>query len=203
MTMKSRKKMNIEEANLIDKWIYILLYANNHEAIRGRIRFTKEFFLIAKKLVPELFKVSEFFGYHFGPYSTRMGVRINKLKAQRKVKAEMTNQDWEYSLTEDGLEIAKELINELSEDLIQKVIKIKADNKKRSLKSLLKEIYLEYPEYAQRSIIYHDVTKEEVDLEKLPPVDDGPGFVAAISSEKKEISLKNNAARSFLDLINE
>jgi len=153
--VKSRKEMNIEEANLIDKWIYVLLYANNHEAIRGRIRFANEFFLIAKKLVPKLFKVSEFFGYHFGPYSTRMGVRINKLKAQKKVKAEMINQNWEYSLTEDGLKIAKELIDGLSKALIQKVVKIKADNKKRSLKSLLKEIYLEYPEYAQKAIIYH------------------------------------------------
>ena len=203
MVQTSTRKMNPEEAELIDKWIFVLLAANNNEGIRGRIRFIKDFFLVAKKFVPDLFEVSQFYPYHFGPYSTRFGVRVNELRNTGLIQAELVGKDWEYVLTEDGRQKATSASNDVAGDLSQSIQTIKVKNRDLSLRDLLKEIYLDYPEYAKRAIRKGEISRERVDLASLPQIDDGPGFVASADPEEREIDLKGKAARLFLHLISD
>jgi hypothetical protein len=128
---------------------------------------------------------------------------MNDLKQKGCVGALVQNQDVLYYLTELGRNIGREYISDADEDLIQKVAITKKYNNEISLKNLLRETYLEYPEFAKRSIIAKDVTYESVNLKELPKIKDGPGFVASVLSEKREISLKGDAARLFLKLISE
>ncbi len=201
MVKKSRIEMNQEEADLIDKWIFLLLAANNNEPIKGRVRFMKEFFLFAINHNKKLFDISEFYPYHFGPYSTRVAFRMNFLKTNELIGAEFKNQDWEYFLTEEGLYNAKKSYEETSNESLDALGIIKNNNKRLSLKDLLKEIYVDYPKYALRSIIKEEITKEKIKPEDLIVIDDGPGFVSSVSLEEEEIELKEEAAKRYLELI--
>jgi len=201
MVKKSRIKMTQEEADLIDKWIYLLLATNNNDPIRGRVRFMKEFFLFSINHNKELFDIAEFYPYHFGPYSTRVAFRMNFLKNTEHIGAEFKNQDWEYLLTEEGLNRAYESKVGASIRTLKALTTIKNNNKRLSLKNLLKEIYLDYPEYALRSIIKEEITKEKVKTEDLIIIDDGPGFVSSVYLDEGEIELKEEAAKRFLKLI--
>ncbi|MFW9972718.1 MAG: hypothetical protein ACFFDF_21210 [Candidatus Odinarchaeota archaeon] len=201
MVKKSRIEMNQEEADLIDKWIFLLLAANNNEPIKGRVRFMKEFFLFAINHNKKLFDISEFYPYHFGPYSTRVAFRMNFLKTNELIGAEFKNQDWEYFLTEEGLDNAKKSYEETSNESLDALSIIKNNNKRLSLKDLLKEIYVDYPKYALRSIIKEEITKEKIKPEDLIVIDDGPGFVSSVSLEEEEIELKEEAAKRYLELI--
>lgn len=203
MVKKSRVDMNQKEADLIDKWIYLLLATNNNEPIKGRVRFMKEFFLFAKNHHKELFEIAEFYPYHFGPYSTRVAVRMNILKSHEYIKAEYKGQDWNYSLTKEGLNRADISKEGISNDGLNALINIKEKNRKLSLKGLLKEIYVDYPEYASRSIIKGEVLKKKINSKKLIVIDDGPGFVSSIPLEENEIRLKEKAAKRFLELISD
>ena len=201
MVKKSRIEMNQEEADLIDKWIFLLLAANNNEPIKGRVRFMKEFFLFAVNHNKELFDISEFYPYHFGPYSTRVAFRMNSLKTNELIGVEFKNQDWEYFLTEKGLDKAEKSCEETINENLGALSIIKNNNKRLSLKDLLKEIYVDYPKYALRSIIKEDITKEKIKPENLIIIDDGPGFVSSVSLEEEEIELKEEAAKRYLELI--
>lgn len=195
--------MNKEEADLIDELILALLAVNNNEPIRGRIRFTKELFIYSIKFDKELFEVFEFYPYYFGPYSTRMAARVNFLKDYNYITAEYSNYDWKYFLSDKGLNEASKFLKEIPSEKLRHLGEIKKRNRKLSLKNLLKELYTEYPKYTTRSIIKKDILRVKIKPEDLEPIDDGPGFVASMPLEEQEITLKDKAARKFLELISD
>lgn len=187
----------------IKKWIYLLLATNNSEPIKGRIRFTKEFFLITKKLSPKTFENSEFYSYHFGPYSTRFAVCVNQMIDLNHIKYFFRNCDFNYALSAEGKKKAQNLLKNLAKTPRKYIEEIKNKSKKQSLKQMLKEIYTNNPEYVIRSIIKPDVLFQEVDLNSLEELDDGPGFVAAVNTQQKDTVLKGDKARRFLHLLQE
>ncbi len=203
MVKKSNIEMTKREQELIDKNIFLLLWANNNDPIKGRVRFIKEFFVYAKKYNETLFQAAEFFPYYFGPYSVRLAYRINFLKFQGYIKPIYKNMDWYYTLSNKGLELANFISNESNKETIKKISKIKSYNRNLNLKNLLKDIYIDYPEFTGRSLIKDEITKLDIDQVKLLKVNDGPGFVAPISPEEKEIVLKGSAARKYFNLISD
>lgn len=94
MIKRSTRKMNEKQAALIDKWLIVLLASNSNDPIKGRIRFIKDFFLIAKKYLPDLYEACQFYPYYFEPYSTRFAERVNVLKHKKIIQARLKNQDW-------------------------------------------------------------------------------------------------------------
>lgn len=203
MVKKSQKYMKSEEAELIDKWIIILLSSDNNAPIKGRIRFTKDFFLIAEKFLHDLYNASEFYPYHFGPYSTRFGVRVNNLRKNNLIQAKLVNQDWEYSLTEKGIKLVNFLIEDIPEDLLKNIENIKTKNKSLPLKQILKDLYIDYPNFAKRSIKKVEYSREKTNLSRFEKIKDGPGFVAPFALGEREIELKGKAAKIFLKLLSE
>ena len=195
--------MKPEEAKLIDKWIIILLSSNNNDPIKGRIRFTKDFFLIAEKYLTDLYKASEFYPYHFGPYSTRFAVRVNNLIKRNIIQVKLVNQDLKYLLTEEGIQLAKSLRENITEESLKNIKFIKNKNKNLQLKQLLKEIYIDYPRFAKRALKKVEYSQEQVDLSNFEKINDGSGFVAPFSLGEREIELKGKAAKYFLKLISE
>jgi len=195
--------MNTNQAALIDKWIIVLLASNNNDPIKGRIRFTKDFFLIAKKFLPDLYEICQFYPYHFGPYSTRFAERVNVLKHEEIIQARLKYQDWEYYLSDSGCNIASEFIKDIDQNLLFKVSKIKEKNKNLKLRELLKELYLDYPYFAKKAVKRSEYLLEKVNLEDYDFIDDGPGFIASFKSKEREIKLKDEAAKLFLKLLSE
>ena len=195
--------MSKKNAEIIDKWIYALLNCDNSKAIKGRIRFTKEFFLVAAKYIPKLYNIADFYLHHFGPYSTLFGVRMNHLKNETKhIQAIYKNGDWSYSLTEEGKKEAKKQISDIPAELLNNIGDIKRKNEKLSLKELLKEIYINYSDFAVRAAFREDIVVEKVKLKDLPVIDDGPGLVVPFLSEE-EVVLEGEAASNFLKILSE
>lgn len=190
--------MSKKTANILDKWIFVVLSANNYEGITGRIRMTKEFFLLAKNHVPELWEVAQFYPYHFGPYSTRLAVRMNTLSKQGLVSATVHNTDWCYFLTEKGKTRANQFIDSLDSSIVETIEKLKKNYKRKSVRTILREIYENYSEYVTRSIVVPRIREELMENEELK-VDDSPGFVASCEVTNEGIQLKGKAARRFLE----
>lgn len=199
MTERSTKEMSEEQAELIDKWIYVLLAANDFEPIRGRVRFTKEYFIMAIEYLPEVFEAAQFYPYYFGPYSTRLGVRMNALKSENEIIAEYKSKDWQYSLSKSGQEKSKKILTTVEKDLIKKISNIKSRNRRLSLKALLKDIYLYYRDFASRSIIASDIVYDKIDPKELIVVDESNLVVSDTTKEK--IVLKGKSAEKFQELI--
>lgn len=96
-----------------------------------------------------------------------------------------------------------DFIQDIDENLLMKVCKIKEKNKNLKLRELLKEIYLDYPSFAKRAIKKSKYLQEKVNLGDFDFIDDGPGFIAPFKSKEREISLKGKAAKLFLKLLSE
>ena len=203
MVKKSNIEMTKEEQEIIDNFIFLLLWVNDNDPIKGRVRFIKEFFVFAKKYNEELYQAAEFFAYYFGPYSVRLAFRINKLKSQGYIKPIYKNMDWYYSLSDEGLKLARILANQVEQSTLEKMAQIKSENRDLNIKNLLKEIYINYPEFTGRSLIKDKIIKLKIDPRNLLKINDGYGFVAPISQEEKEIVLKGNAAQKYFNLISD
>jgi uncharacterized protein YwgA len=167
-----------KDEKIIDKWIFIILGALDGEGIRGRIRITKELFLISKKISTELDDAIFFYPYQFGPYSSRLASRMNHLIQTNQITLKYEQRDWKYSLSNDYIKKAEKFIGTLTADVIDQVNTLKKRLKKMSTRKILREIYTDYPEYAQVSLVAEDIIHSvTIDLDKESDVDDGPGFV--------------------------
>lgn len=190
-----------EDTKIIDKWIFILLGSNSGEKIRGRLRMTKELFLISKTISPELEKPFNFFPYQFGPYSSRLAMRMNDLIETKQLSLVYTQRDWAYLLTQESLDGAKELLKTLSSDVRKRIEALKHRMKRMSTRRIIKEIYNKYPEYTLKSAISPDVIYvAKIDLAKEHPIDDGPGFIA--SSQENELKLNEEKTRLLVKTLN-
>lgn len=201
MAQKSTKKMSKEENEAIKKWIYLMLSADNNSTIKGKIRLTKEFFLITKKLAPNIFEISQFYPHHFGPYSTRFAVCVNELIEENHIALDYKSGDFSYSLTPRSRSIAKEHKSSITDVEMHEIDDIKVKSNSQSLKSILKEIYTEFPKYALRSVIREDIVVKKINLADMKKVDDGPGFVSSDLDDTNKLVLKGEAAKRFMEII--
>lgn len=203
MGKKSTKKMSKTQSELIDKWIIVLLGLNDYAPIKGRIRFIKDFFLFSRKYLSKLFEISQFFPYHFGPYSTRVAQRINILKKNSDIiEAVFENNDWKYSLSEKGKNIFQKISKDIDIETLKRISTIKQRFQESSIKNILKEIYVDYPEYAKRSIM-KDIVKERVNLADLEKIDDSGCVLCSAIDESDKIVLDTDAAKKILQIISE
>ncbi|UJG44472.1 MAG: hypothetical protein K9W46_04655 [Candidatus Heimdallarchaeum endolithica] len=201
MNQKATKNMSEEENKMIKKWIYLMLAADNNSSIKGKVRITKEFFLITKQLAPEVFKAAQFYPYHFGPYSTRFAVCVNELIKSNHINILYKSGDYHYELSKKGLVEAKKYLKTIPKKEKQVIDDIKKKSKSQSLKSMLKEIYEKYPKYTVRSVIKADLDTKKVNLDSVEKVDDNSGFVSSDMKHERDIVLKGEAAKRFLEII--
>ena len=196
-------KISRSDSELIDKWIVILLGVDKYAPIKDRIRLIKDMFLLSQKYVPQLSKASNFYPYHFGPYSTRVAKRVNVLKNSEGVVCQNSKDGtWIYSLTEKGREKFLEVSKEIDGDLLKKVATIKARLQKSTVKKILHEIYTDYPEFAQESIVKDRVIKR-VELSDLEKIDDSGGIIHSELDEEGEYVLSSKALKNILKIISE
>jgi len=126
---------------------------------------------------------------------------MNALKSQNEINAVYDGDDWSYSISETSKAKAKEILATVKDVLLGKIKNIKRKNKSLSLQALLKDIYLYYPDYAQKSIIYSDIVFEKLDPKDMLIVDESELVVAEPSEDP--IVLKDKNAKRFLELISQ
>ncbi len=193
MNLKAKREMTEEQKEFIDKWLIILLSLDDFKPIKGKTRLVKEFFLIWKKYFDEKGNIAEFYPYHFGPYSTLLAVRVNKLFFQKTIKFIESGQDISYALAENEGAKALNLIEHENPIIISEISKIKAKYAKVGIGKLLGYVYRNYPEFSEYSIAKETSTiKGKLPEEIIPKymIDDGYGFVKASYDDIFKVSDK-------------
>lgn len=155
--MRKRINWTEEQEKIVEKWILVLLAANNFQPIRGRLRLIKELFLIAKTVSSEFEDAVYFYKYSFGPYSSRAAEKMNMLRKNNVTQVKYTKEGWEYRLNESYYKTAQGYLNSLDPDSLDRVELIKSKYQKKSSTQIIIEIYTKYPEYAERSAIAKDI----------------------------------------------
>ena len=72
------------------------------KAIRGRQFMVHQVFLVSMEVSPDAAKYFEWYPYLYGPYSTILANRVNRLMDAEYIKAEKIKNVWEYSITTQG-----------------------------------------------------------------------------------------------------
>lgn len=133
----------------LSKAILAFLDANNRATVEGKVLFTKQIFILTKEIVPNLAKEFEFFPSQFGPYSTELAKRVNRMLEERLIEASKSGRAWAFKITDKGIEILKNIPqSEIdNEEIIQKVAVMKETTQQWGRKKVLNYIYARYPEY--------------------------------------------------------
>lgn len=183
-----------EKVNLLERWIFVLLYSDSMSIINGRIRFTNYLFLILKKFDPEAFEAAEFYPHYFGPNSKFVAKTIGDMFSNGLIEVEQKNQEINFSLSEFGKVKAEDIVKAVDQDTISKISEFKQSNNSISLDEFIICIDKKYPEYTkiEESII------ETVDLSQCEKIDDGPGFVSPIDPNEDIIIDEKTYLRLFL-----
>jgi len=139
------------------------------EEIQGKVRLTKILFLLLKdaKLEQFISEKTEFKPYKYGPFDESLYDELNALRELGviEIREPSTNKleetEIEYDedirdnsiikLTEYGMQKAKEISEEVSKDILKKIMNIKAIYGSMPLVELLHYVYAKYPEYAKYS----------------------------------------------------
>jgi len=147
-----------DHLTLTQKYILLLLEANNSEPITGKVWFQKELFLVAQN-IPRLESEVAFEGSLMGPYSENANSELDQLRieglvqlngkirltpegknAAERIKLKATAQ------TKEILEEMKSFVNDLSED------------------EMLAFVYAAYPKMTEESILWEEIKQKRIQL---------------------------------------
>lgn len=116
------------------------------------IRLMKAAFIVSQRGPEGHRRLFNFRPYDYGPFDATVYQARDNLLALGLLLAEPAGKYENYSLTESGWAAARELENEVGEDLYAWLQEVGAYVTSRSFSQLLREIYGAFPAYAARSI---------------------------------------------------
>lgn len=125
-----------------------LLYAGGREKIDGATRFQKLVFLTQRET--DMADVFEYEAHQYGPYSVEFARTLDALVQKgyidrNTVTNELGNQKHVFSLTVEGIQLAKEMVGrERFRPLFDIATEIKAQYNDRPLPDLLQYVYRNY-----------------------------------------------------------
>lgn len=139
----------------IKKWIIFLLSIDN-TSIRGKTKLTKAMFIWSKS-TPVLDSIIEFFPHQFGPYSNKLGEAINELINAEIIDTIQVKNDWEFGIIDKYNNFIKNQLNKENEVIILNLKELKDYINSKPLRSILRKLYEDYPEYAVNSRVKGDL----------------------------------------------
>ncbi len=147
------KEKVLEHVDQLQKFIILLANANN-EPIRGRLKLQKMMFLLSDK-IDEIKEQSSYCAGNYGPYSE---VIDEESKYLEQIGV-LSSNNGEITITNEGREIAKEMMKNENGNTISALIEYKKFLNDLTSKELLAYVYSAYP----------DMTEESVEYENLKP----------------------------------
>ena len=136
-------------------FILLLLNAVNKKKINGKLCFQKEMFLVVKEICPDLEDDLNFEPYHYGPFSKKLAILLDQLERDSLISIDRFADTCNYSITSEGVKKVSEL--NVSPEIIEKISNLKIASNKLGYKGLLRYVYFNYPEYAEKSKIKNRV----------------------------------------------
>jgi predicted HTH domain antitoxin len=150
---------NIENhLTLTQKYIILLLSANNNEPIIGKVWFQKELFLISQNL-PRLEEEAEFEGSLLGPFSENANAELDQLQIE-----DLAALDGKIRLTPKGIEAADRLKLKASKETLELVSDMKSFINDLTEDEMLAYVYFSYPDMTLESIILERIRKKRVEI---------------------------------------
>lgn len=148
----------------LPRQVYVLLtlYANDKAPIKDQLRLEKMLFLVQKEIIEGRgLSISvedyNFRAYKYGPFTEEVYDDVWSLKELGLVKVEEKGETKIFSLTEKGIRLVENLLkqNEYARRVLEAIEKVKGKWNSKDLKSLLRYVYRNYPEYTEKSLIKH------------------------------------------------
>lgn len=140
------------------RYIILLLRANDNRSLKGKLRLQKIMFLISQN-IEELEEDADFEEDLLGPYSETIAEEFNQLIFERII-----NRRYPNNLSLHGTNIAEILINEISDEEIEIIEDMKNFVNDLTDDDLLGFIYFSYPQFTEESIKYEKIKEKRVDI---------------------------------------
>jgi uncharacterized protein len=136
-------------------WLILLLaYKGEHGSALDPVRIQKGIFLMSQEGVIPKAERYEFEPYHYGPYSFELrGDADNLVRQDLADKLAVSGYTWgRYRLTDEGIDYATKLIEDVGTETAKKVFAVKQMITGQNFAQLLRDVYDRYPDFAQNSL---------------------------------------------------
>lgn len=147
----------IEDMSELQKYIVLLLDANNNIPIKGNTWFQKELFLVAKN-IRDVDEEASFVSDMFGPYSENAQEQLEDLEMD-EIVSKSKSKMW---LSNFGLRIAKELKKVVPEYTLEMISEFKETLNDLNDDELLTFIYFTFPNFTDESLVIDKIKKNRV-----------------------------------------
>jgi len=170
----------------------LLLYANSRERIDGATRFQKLVFLAQQE--GGLSSTYAFHAERFGPYSYDLASEIDQYVTEGYIERdtvpnEVGNEKEIYSLTTEGIQVAKSAVTkDVYEPIMRILSEIKTEHNETQLKELLRYVYKRYDEYATATELDTERLFDPDARSQLLEPDDGTEYLGTGPEEAVEIN---------------
>jgi len=170
----------------------LLLYANSRERIDGATRFQKLVFLAQQE--GGLSSTYAFHAERFGPYSYDLASEIDHYVTEGYIERdtvpnEVGNEKEIYSLTTEGIQVAKSAVTKgVYEPIMRILSEIKTEHNETQLQELLRYVYKKYDEYATATELDTERLFDPDARSQLLEPDDGTEYLGAGPEEAVEIN---------------
>jgi len=143
-----------QDMSELQKYIVLLLNANNKEAIKGNTWFQKELFLISKN-IREVEEEASFDSYMYGPYSENAKEQLEGLEMDGVV----TKDGNRMYLSRLGIQLAQEIEQKTPKQRLEMIAEFKTLLNTLNDDELLTFIYFTFPKFTEESLILEKIKK--------------------------------------------
>ncbi|MEN6610741.1 MAG: hypothetical protein ABFC24_07855 [Methanoregulaceae archaeon] len=147
----------VEDLTELDLAILQLLHAGNNDALKGKVAFQKEMFLIAD-YIEKIREQAEFIPHTFGPYSEAAENEMGNLRALGLVG----EKGHEYQITPTGIAALGKAKSAFSEEEIEAIQDFKKFLNDLAQDELLLFVYVSYPQFKEESAVYDRVIQKRI-----------------------------------------
>lgn len=144
----------LEDMSELQKYIVLLLSANNKESIKGNTWFQKELFLIAKN-IKEVEEEASFISDFYGPFSENAKEQLDDL-ALDEVVVKNGNQ---VSLSKFGSQVAQKIEDKTPKQRLEMIAEFKSLLNDLNDDEVLTFIYFAFPEFTDESLVLEKIKK--------------------------------------------
>jgi len=146
------------QLTLTQKYILLLLGANNNQPITGKVWFQKELFLVSRNIL-RLEEETEFEGSLMGPFSENANAELEQLRNE-----ELAELNGKIKLTPKGQEVYERLKQKASKETQEIVSDMKELINDLSEDEMLAFVYFSFPEMTVESITFDKIKEERIRL---------------------------------------
>ena len=147
----------IEDMSELQKYIILLLNANNNAQIKGDMWFQKELFLVAQN-IDEIEKEASFASDMYGPWSENASEQLEDLEMDEVV----SKSNKKMCLSRLGEEIAGKLKTTIPSDHLEMMSDFKDLLNNLSHDELLTFVYFSFPKFTDESLVIEKIQKNRL-----------------------------------------